>query len=390
MPSKQQFLKTKVFWYPASIFAVLGLVTVAAALGVFDSTEFLPHATCYLRNPRIIGLHVASDLAIGLSYLSISLSLGYLVNRTRQFIPFQWVFLCFGIFIISCGFTHLIEVVTVWRPLYWLAGWVKAVTAVASLGTAVGLIYILPRILEFMKAAQAAEKRRRDLTAANEELNAFAYSVSHDLRAPLRAVQGMSAALKEDFNDSLDPGAKEYLERIIGASARMDTLISDLLQYSRVSRTEVEMLPVDLGEVVEEARLAVASSISESGAKVDISLPPMKVMAHKILLVQVFANLLGNALKFVPQGRSPEVRVTAESLNKTARISVADNGIGIAPEYQEKIWRIFERLHSAAEYPGTGIGLAIVQRAVSRMNGRIGLESTPGKGSTFWIELPLG
>jgi signal transduction histidine kinase len=387
----KQILQNPFLRFGLAIMAAAGAVALLfpGFIGnLFRADEFMPHATCYLRNPKIILLHVSSDAVIGLSYLTISLTLGYIVYKGSKSLPFHWIFLAFGLFIITCGMTHLMEVWTVWRAVYWLAGYVKAVTAAASLATAVALIWLIPSIFGWVEAARESERRRAELEAANQELNAFAYSVSHDLRAPLRAIQGMSAALTEDFQDKLEPEAKEYLDRIVGASSRMNGLIQDLLEYSRVSRAEVELTQVHVEEAVRDAEQSLYAAVRESGAEIQVQTGDSTVEASKTLLVQALSNLIGNAIKFVPKNRKPRVRVWTEERDERVRIHVEDNGIGIPPEYREKIFRIFERLHSADEYPGTGIGLAIVQKAVARMKGTLELESHPGQGSRFSIELP--
>jgi len=372
--------------------AVLAVVLISPGLlgGLFRADQFMPHATCYLRNPRIIGLHVTSDLLIGFAYVAISSTLAWLVYRARQEIPFHWMFLAFGLFIITCGFTHFMEVWTVWRAVYWLAGWVKVVCALASVATAIALYRLVPRIFALISAVKISEERRVKLQAANNELEAFASTVSHDLRAPLRAVQGMACALTEDFGGQLEPGAREYLDQITDASRRMDVMIRDLLEYSRVSRSEFELKSVDLQVVLAEAQALIEADSKERGAKVQVEGPLSNVVANPTLLTQVMANLLGNAIKFVAPGVRPLVRVFAQDKGNHLRVCVKDNGIGIPPEYQNRIFNVFERLHSQAKYPGTGIGLAIVQKAVARMKGQLGLESVPGQGSCFWIELPKG
>jgi signal transduction histidine kinase len=168
----------------------------------------------------------------------------------------------------------------------------------------------------------------------------------------------------------------------------MDVLIRDLLEYSRVSRTELDMVPVHVTEAAHEAEQNLSAAIKESGGRILIEAGGATVMASKTLLIQVLLNLLGNALKFVPKDRKPEVRLWTEEKGDSIRIHVSDNGIGIGPEYRHKIFQIFERLHSSSEYPGTGIGLAIVQKAVARMKGTLELESEVGKGSVFIIQLP--
>ena len=347
----------------------------------------MPHATCYLRNPHIILLHVGSDVLIGLAYVSISATLGYLVLKASRDIPFHWMFLAFGLFIITCGFTHFMEVWTVWKAVYWLAGYVKLICAAASLATAIALYPLVPKVFALIREVQLSQQRRVELRAANQELEAFAYTVSHDLRAPLRAVRGLAAALTEDYGPRLEPGAQLYLDRIVGASKRMDALVQDLLEYTRVSRSQFQLMPVDLRAVFDQVQSAMSVEIEQAGASIHASGDPPMVLANQTLLAQVLTNLLSNAIKFVRAGVKPLVRIEVEDLGPRVRVCFSDNGIGIAPEYHAKIFRTFERLHSLNEYPGTGIGLAIVQKAMNQMKGEVGLESTPGNGSTFWIDL---
>lgn len=230
------------------------------------------------------------------------------------------------------------------------------------------------------------EDRTRALQEANRELEAFGYSVSHDLRAPLRTLQGFSQALLEDYLADLPEKARKYLERIGVAAARMDELIQDLLTYSRLSRTELRLEPLDLTSVVREVCQQLQAAIEESRAKVEIT-PLPKVRGHHGTLVQIFANLFSNSLKFVSPGEQPAIRVSAEPRGSLVRVWVADNGIGIAPERQERIFEVFQRLHGLETYPGTGIGLAIVKRGAERLGGAAGVESEPARGSRFWVDL---
>jgi len=231
------------------------------------------------------------------------------------------------------------------------------------------------------------ETATRSLQRANEELEAFAYSVSHDLRAPLRAMQGFASALLEDYGDRLDAVGRDYANRIVAAAQHMDTLIEDLLSYSRLSRIEVKLRPVSLEQVVGEVLAQLEGEIRRRKARIRVEKPLPEVMGHQPILVQVLSNLLSNALKFVAPDRSPRVRVWAEESGERVRLWVEDNGIGIASGDQERIFRIFERLHGIEKYPGTGIGLAIVKKGVEHMGGRAGVESEPGRGSRFWVEL---
>ena len=242
------------------------------------------------------------------------------------------------------------------------------------------------------EAQQRLEERVRARTAQlqerNEELEAFAYSISHDLRSPLRAMEGFTQALIEDYGDRLDAVGRHHAERVVKAARTMDRLIDDLLAYSRITRTELPLAPLDLRGLIEESLQQLDADLRSRNAHIAVAEPLPAVVGHGPTLAQVLANLVANAIKFVPPERTPDVRIQAEPRDGRVRVWVEDNGIGIAPEHHERIFRVFERLHRAAEYPGTGIGLAIVRKAMERMGGSSGLESEPGRGSRFWIELP--
>jgi len=243
-------------------------------------------------------------------------------------------------------------------------------------------------LLEDLKAAyRKAEQLSQRLQESNQELEAFAYSVSHDLRAPLRAMQGFSEALLQDYADRLDETGKDYAMRILKASQRMDNLIQDLLAYSRLTRQDIRRKPISLEGVINEALRVLEDDIKERDAiiKIEKSLP--QVLANHSVLYQVILNLISNAIKFVKKGSKPVVRIWAEETGGKVRLNIQDNGIGIPAEHQERIFRIFERLHGIERYPGTGIGLAIVKKGVEQMGGSVGVDSEPDKGSRFWIEL---
>jgi len=230
-------------------------------------------------------------------------------------------------------------------------------------------------------------ERTSELREALKELEAFSYTIAHDLRAPLRAMGGFSQALLEDHAPRLDENGRDYLARIADSAKRMDRLILELLDYSRMMRADVHVEPVDLEEVALKVIAQLSDEIGARGAKIAVDRPLPRVLGNAVTLDQVLSNLLSNALKFVARGVAPRVRVRAESRGDRVRLWIEDNGIGIGPEHHDRIFGVFQRLHTAAEYPGSGIGLAIVRKAVERMGGKAGLESELGKGSKFWIEL---
>lgn len=234
---------------------------------------------------------------------------------------------------------------------------------------------------------QRIAERTSQLEEINTELRSFAYTVSHDLRAPLRAVQGF-AQIIQDEEEGISTVGREAVSRILGASQRMDCLIQDLLAYSRISQQEVMLHPVSLGKVVEEALKHLDLERGDQPLVVEQTQNLPFVLGHFSMLTQVVLNLFTNAIKFMAPGVTPVIRVWSEPRGDNHRLFIKDNGIGIAAENQERIFKIFERLHGPEFYPGTGVGLAIVRKGVVRMGGAIGLESELGKGSTFWIELP--
>ncbi|MEO6034332.1 MAG: PAS domain S-box protein [Verrucomicrobiota bacterium] len=230
------------------------------------------------------------------------------------------------------------------------------------------------------------QERTSSLRETIGELEAFSYSVSHDMRAPLRAMQSFSKILGEDCGDQISPKGKEYIKRINSAAARMDSLIQDVLTYSRVSRTDLPLQSVDVGMLLREI-IETYPSFQEPSAHVELSGEFSSVMAIPAVLTQCISNLLGNAVKFVPPGEQPNIKVWAEEREngKNLRLFIKDNGLGIEKDAHEAIFGIFQRVSKG--YEGTGIGLSIVKKGVERMNGNVGLDSELGKGSTFWLEL---
>jgi PAS domain S-box-containing protein len=266
-----------------------------------------------------------------------------------------------------------------------------------------GCVTDIDDLFKMEKALEASEERLRALNHALEErvaertatlqqtvtdLEAFTYTIAHDLRAPLRAQRGYANLLIEEFGEALGETGRGYAQSIAIAAERLDALVRDLLTLARLSREALDFAPLDLGHTAREVLEALAPEIQSQKAVVSVEQPLLPVVGHSRLLNQVLHNLLSNAIKFVKPGASPEVQLATEKRDEWVRLWVKDNGLGIAPEYQEQIFEAFQRLHNMAEYPGTGIGLAIVKKATERMGGRVGVESKPGMGSRFWVELP--
>jgi PAS domain S-box-containing protein len=232
------------------------------------------------------------------------------------------------------------------------------------------------------------EKRTSELKESLGDMEWFARTVAHDLRAPLRGISGLAEALVEDVGSRLGLEGSALASRIQEGCGRMNALIQDILAYSRASHLEIALEPLDLAAIVDTAERQMAADLAARRAVIVAPGPFPRVIAHAGLLVQAVANLLDNASKFVAPGITPSIQVRAERHEDRVRLLIEDNGIGVDPEYADRIFKAFERLHSTQAYPGTGLGLAIVRRCVERMRGKVGLEPRPTGGSIFFIELP--
>lgn len=241
--------------------------------------------------------------------------------------------------------------------------------------------------------SQAAEKleqtvadRTASLREVIEQMEEFSYSVSHDLRAPLRAIIAYADVLLDEYGEALDDTGRHYLERIRRSSDRMNRLTQDVLTYSRVARAQVQLEPIALERVIKDI-LHQYSQLQPPAAEIEIVRPLLDVLGHELTLGQCVANLLTNAVKFVPPGVKPHVIIRTERRGKNVRVWFQDNGIGIKPADQARVFQMFERIHPDGKYEGTGIGLTIVRKAVEKMGGSVGIESDGQNGSSFWIEL---
>lgn len=232
------------------------------------------------------------------------------------------------------------------------------------------------------------QSRTAELQEVNKELEAFNYSVSHDLRAPLRHLDGFSRILQEEFGPQLPDEARHYLNRVRSAATNMSSLVEDLLQLSRVGRQLPRCQRTSLSALAEEAKLEVAPEAN--GRAIDWNFHEMPdVEADPILLRQVFTNLLSNAVKFTRKRQDAAIEVGAKKQNGRVVVFVKDNGAGFDPRYADKLFGVFQRLHRQEEYEGTGIGLATVQRIIHKHGGQVWAESQPGCGATFYFTVPL-
>jgi signal transduction histidine kinase len=242
------------------------------------------------------------------------------------------------------------------------------------------------RVQERTRQLDTSVKR---LSQANRELESFAYSVSHDLKSPVRSVEGFTALLLEDHGAGLNAEVRNYLQRIQRSAHHMARLINDLLAYARIEQMDTRLTAVSLAQSVKEALEGLHNDIESHQANVRLLVPEaLWVRAHPQGLAMVLRNLVDNALKFTRPGIAPDITITAREMGSKVLLSVKDEGQGFDMKYHDRIFAIFQRLHRPDEVSGTGIGLAMVHKAVERMDGRIWAESQPGQGATFHIELP--
>jgi signal transduction histidine kinase/CheY-like chemotaxis protein len=384
------------------------------------------HGYCYLWDPRLVTLHVASDVLIGLSYVAISLTLAYLVQRSRAHIPFSWMFLAFGAFIIACGATHFMEVWTLWWPSFWFAGNVKVVTAIASVTTAIALPPLVPRVLALVESASVSEQRRADLDLAQRELTAlealrqsederarllvrehdartqaeeanrlkdeFFASVSHELRTPLNAILGWSRMLSAGTLDAA--GVTRAIETVERNATLQAKLIEDLLDVSRIitGRLRLDVRPVELRPVIEAAIDAVRPAADAKSISLSRVLDPLPaaISGDPDRLQQVVWNLLSNAIKFTPTHGQVQVRL--QRVNSHIEIVVTDTGSGIRPDFLPHVFDRFAQGDRSTEgrKQGLGLGLGIVRHLTELHGGTVSAESGgEGQGATFTVRLPL-
>ena len=246
---------------------------------------------------------------------------------------------------------------------------------------------------EILRAKATAEEARRAKDEAYADLEAFAYSVSHDLRSPLAAIRIFAEYALKDYEGEFDERTREGVRYIIQSAIEMSKMTEDILTYSRTSASDLELERVALENVVLHAADQLRAEFEQRDVRLNVVKPMPHVRGHPTLLTQVIINLLTNAVKFVAPSATPKIKVWTERRldaqgAQMIRLWIEDNGIGIASDDQERIFRLFERGRVMNKYAGTGIGLAIVHRGIERMGGRVGLESTTGVGSRFWVELP--
>ncbi len=378
----------------------LFVFSIKVAPLLFNSYNFQPHGMCYLWQPNLVTLHVGSDALIGLAYVSISATLAYLVYKTRHDIPFQWVFIAFGIFIIACACTHFLEIWTLWNATYWLSGSVKLITAVASVATAIALPLLLPKVYAIVEVAKASNERKQQLENAHQELeilyakskeldelkaNFFA-NVSHELRTPLTLILGpIRNLLTEEQLTSKQERNLAIAERNALILLRY---VNDLLDISKIEAGHMDITygEIDLTRLLQECVTSFETLAQERQIIVSVEGPaslPAQGDAGK--LQRIFLNLLSNAFRFTPTGG--RISCTVSKAGEHGIVTIQDNGPGVQPALRQVI---FERFKQGVQRgTGTGLGLAIVKEFVELHAGTVMVSDAPDGGALFTIDLPL-
>ncbi len=366
------------------------------------SQNFMPHGHCYFWQPAMVWLQVSSNALIGLSYVAISSTLTYLVYRIKD-IPFQKMYLAFGLFIITCGLTHFMDVWTVWNPLYWLDGGIRAVTAIASIGTALLLPPLVPKAVALAQGAKAVHDRGIKLETAYKELEEvftktkeldklktqFFANVSHELRTPLALILGPTERV---LNSAEIPGNLRQDLEVVARNARgLLKQVNDLLDAAKLEAGKMtpHYAEIDISELVRLITSNFETLAHDRNIQFTVSTPDtLPAQLDPEMLQRVILNLLSNAFKFV----SDAGKIYFEAVRKNGHvlISIQDNGPGVPEPFREAVFERFRQLDGGdtRRFGGTGLGLAIVKEFVDLMKGKARVLDAPGGGALFQIELP--
>jgi signal transduction histidine kinase len=365
---------------------------------LFGAASFVPHGYCLLWRPDLVALHAVSDFLIALAYFAIPVGLWYFA-RSRPDLQFRVLFFLFAAFILFCGLTHLVALITLWLPIYGLQGLVKAATAGISLVAAYALWPVIPKALalpglaslrvENEHMAQTVEVQRAlvssrtaELVAANRELESFTCAAAHDLRTPLRSINGFSATLAEEYGGRLDQLGLEMLDRIHHASVKMSGLIDDLLHMSQLGRKPLKLVRVDLSDKIKSVARELRAEEPERSVEFIVA-DGVFVQCDRELMRIALTHLLKNAWKFTSLKAHATIEFGCNRDGGRDWFFIRDDGIGFDMAYAGKLFEPFERLHSPDEFTGNGIGLAVVARIIQRHGGEIKADAAPGRGATI-------
>lgn len=377
------------------------------------ASDFMAHGFCLRWDPGVLWLQIISDGLTALAYYIIPMALIYFVRKRRD-LAFNWMFVLFGVFILACGTTHLMAIVTLWNPMYRLEGLIKGVTALASVPTAFLLVRLLPAALalpspedlrkeidlraraedQLRKLNEDLERRVENRTARleryNDALQRLAYISNHDLREPVRHMGTLTQLLQVQIGPALKEAHRSLMDHIVDSSRRMQIIVDDLLGYTRILNELNDDPPISeisLSDALAAAEENLRDSIEESGAHILCKTELPVVMGNSLFLRQVFQNLLSNAIKYRKPEEECRIEISARRDGPVHLITVRDNGLGLDTQYAEMIFEAFKRLHGR-EIQGSGVGLAICRNIIESLGGRIWVESNgEGTGSAFHFTL---
>jgi signal transduction histidine kinase len=398
--------------------------------------EMPPHGHCYLWNDDLVRLHVTSDVLITIAYFTIPVGLVYLV-RKREDLKFNFMFVMFAIFIFACGATHLINIFNVWHGAYWLSGIVKLITAIASVGTAIAVWPLIPKALAIpsnqqlldlnqklrdevadnIKQRAEVERLSRDLRQvvdertdelaetrvmktlleqnhaslerSNTALEQYAMVTSRDIKEPLRSIAVFGELLADRLNDRLAEDEEKWLSMMVTSAKRTTSMIDDLREYSLL-QTVADVTPASLDEALEQAISQNETELKKYNIVLQRDTFNANVRVPIGHLSKLISELLENAIKFSRDQESPKIEFGSLDDCDSGEFGfyIRDNGIGIARQYSNRIFGVFERLHNEQEYEGNGIGLAICRRILDEHEGRVKLLGDEGAGAEFRVYLP--
>lgn len=350
----------------------------------FLAESFVPYGDALAWRPELVWTHVISDLAISLAYFTIAIVL-FRVGYRRRDLAFGWLVACFGLFILASGITHVMRALNIWQTAFWLEASIKMIAAILSIPTAVLLWRSLPDLLTLPSRRELRDVNQ-SLARANAELEAFTASASHDLRSPLTTIAGQAGLLELSMPHATEE-QRRRLSRIQGSVKQMSELIDALLVLSRISRHTLHREIVDASAIAE----AIVSELrqNEPHRHVEIVVQAnLQVHGDQRLIHDLLRNLIANAWKFTSKKERARIEIGMAAPGTLATLYIRDNGAGFDLAHAKRLFKPFVRLHTAAEYEGSGLGLATVARIVERHGGKIWAEATVNAGATFYFTLP--
>jgi len=365
---------------------------------LFDSSDWPPRWHCGKWTDFHGWLYIISDLMVWGAYFAIPLIIVRYISRKTN-IKFSRIYFLFAAFILACGATHFLDAIAFWYPAYRLSALVRLFTGVISWITVYYLIKTVPVIFA-MRSAKDVEieleetklreykkgmVRTMELERKNKELEQFAYVASHDLQEPLRTTSSFIEIFKEKYMGKMDEETDDILNYISQSNDRMKVLIKDLLDYSRIGRKPV-IEDVNCNEVLDDVLADLSTNINETNTTIFREKLP-EVRGYPTELKQLFQNIVSNSIKFRKPGIDPQIQISAERNNGHWQFAISDNGIGMEETDTERIFVIFQRLHTRTEYEGSGIGLSFCKKIVELHGGNIWVKSKPGEGSTFFFTI---